>query len=214
MVRHLAGLAPALVAACLALTAGGGVAAAFTPDAGQQAEIGRVERYLNSVVTLKARFSQIAPDGEVSEGTFFLRRPGRLRFEYDQPNPVLVVADGVWLIYHDRELGQVNRWPVYATPLGVLVAEQIRLDGDMRVSNMVRQPGVLELTLVQKEKPGQGSLTLIFSDKPLELRQWWVVDVQGEVTAVALTSVEKDLKLDPKLFFFSDPRPAFLEEDR
>ena len=210
--RRLAGLAPVLISVCLALPGGG--AAAFSPDAEQQAEIGRVERYLNGTVTLQARFSQIAPDGEVSEGTFYLRRPGRLRFEYDPPNPVLVMADGVWLIYHDRELGQFNRWPVYATPLGVLVAEQIRLDGDVRVSNMVRQPGALELTLVQKNKPGQGSLTLIFSDKPLELRQWWVVDAQGEITAVALTSIEKDLKLDPKLFFFSDPVPAFLDEGR
>ena len=212
MVRRLAGLAPVLVAACLLLAAANAVA--FTPDAEQQAEIGRVERYLNGIVTLRARFSQIAPDGEVAEGTFYLRRPGRLRFEYDPPYPVLVVADGVWLIYHDRELGQVNRWPVYATPLGVLVAEQIRLDGDVRVSNMVRQPGVLELTLVQKDKPGQGSLTLIFSDRPLELRQWWLVDAQGEITAVALTSVEKDLEFDPKLFFFSDPKPFNADENR
>ncbi|MDP7602638.1 MAG: outer membrane lipoprotein carrier protein LolA, partial [Alphaproteobacteria bacterium] len=103
IVSRLAGLAPVLISVCLVLPGGG--AAAFSPNAEQQAEIGRVERYLNGTVTLQARFSQIAPDGEVSEGTFYLRRPGRLRFEYDPPNPVLVMADGVWLIYHDRELG-------------------------------------------------------------------------------------------------------------
>lgn len=208
------GLLAAAVAASVALAAFGSAAeAALTPE--DRADIARVEEYLNKIRTLRAGFIQTAPDGSVSEGELYLRRPGRLRFEYDPPSPLLVVADGIWLVLHDRKLEQVDRWPVYETPLGVLVAARIELQGgDVRVVDVERRPGILELQLVDTERPEEGSLTLVFSDDPLVLRQWYVTDAQGGVTTVAIADAEVNVGLDPELFVFNDPAPGSQHQNR
>ncbi|MDP6707969.1 MAG: outer membrane lipoprotein carrier protein LolA, partial [Alphaproteobacteria bacterium] len=89
-----------------------------------KADIALVTEYLNQVKSLEAEFIQAGPNGEFAKGRLFMQRPNRLRFEYDPPSPLLLVADGLWLILHDRELDQVDRWPVKDTPLGVLVADE------------------------------------------------------------------------------------------
>ena len=92
-------------------------------------DIARVETYLNGVRTLAANFIQVAPSGAISRGQFYLKRPGRLRFEYEPPASVLVVADGTYVNYFDVELGQLSQIGVYSTPLGVVVAQQVKLEG-------------------------------------------------------------------------------------
>ena len=98
---------------------GAGTAAAPEPaplSAGEQALVGRIEAYFNGVRTMRARFLQSASTGQVAEGTVALQRPGRMRIEYDPPVPVLIVADGTWLIYHDRGLNQISYLPLGSTP--------------------------------------------------------------------------------------------------
>lgn len=171
-----------------------------------RADVARIAAYLNEVRSLQARFIQVGPNGELAQGDLYLRRPGRLRFEYDPPSPLLLVADGFWLILHDRELEQVSRWPVFDTPLGVLVADKVELDGERtRVTEVGRQAGVLTVTLIDRERPDEGSVTLVFSEPPLRLRQWRVVDAQGGVTHLSLQGIRLNPKLDPELFFFADP---------
>ena len=181
-------------------------AAELAPD--DAAELGRVEDYLNSVTTLRARFNQVAPDGGLAEGHFYLRRPGRMRFEYAPPTPILVVADRVWLIFHDTELGQVDRLPLYSTPLGFLVRDEIEFGEPIVIETLERLPGELRLTLRDGEHEGEGVLTLVFSDPPLRLWQWRVIDAQGLTTRITLSDVEVNVPLDPKLFVFDDPAPG------
>ncbi len=195
-----------VVAAFVAGFAAAAPAAELAPD--DEAELGRIEAYLNSIATLRARFDQVAPDGALAEGHFYLRRPGRLRFEYAPPTPILVVADRVWLIFHDTELGQVDRLPLYSTPLGFLVKEEIAFTGQIVVEALERLPGELRLRLRDDENAGEGTLTLVFTEAPLRLWQWRVTDAQGLTTRITLSDVEVNVPLEPTLFVFDDPAPG------
>tara|TARA_R110002167_G_scaffold300039_1_gene504333 strand:+ start:1263 stop:1895 length:633 start_codon:yes stop_codon:yes gene_type:complete len=201
--RAVLGFAGAIAALSLL-----GAGAAQALDSEQQAEIARVEAYLNGIQSLSARFVQIGPNGELARGQLYMRRPGRLRFEYEPPTPILIVADGLWLVMQDKELGQVNRFPLYETPLGVLVAKTVDLSDGVEVRRVERQAGILRVTVIDSDRPDEGSLTIAFSDPPLLLRQWQVLDARGGVTHVALTDIRVNLPLKPELFTFIDP-PAF-----
>ena len=170
-------------------------------------DIARIVDYLNGIRTLKARFVQIAPDGGVSEGDLFMRRPGRLRFEYDPPMPLLIVADGFWLVLWDKELDHVDRVPLASTPLGFLVDEAVSLGDPLVVRRLERQPGLLNLTVFDRRREDEGELTLVFGDRPLSLRQWLVTDAQQLQTQVSLYEVETNIPVDGRLFVFSDPEP-------
>lgn len=172
-----------------------------------KADIVRAEVYMNSITTLKARFQQFAPNGTVAEGTAYFSRPGRMRLQYDPPSPLLVVADGTFLIVFDRELGEPSYIPLGSTPAGVLVRENVELNGkDLMVTRVTRAPGVLNVSLVESDDVGQGELTLVFSEQPFALRQWRVLDAQGSVTTVSLFESQNGLALDRKLFEFKDPK--------
>ncbi len=174
-------------------------------SAADQADVSRVEAYLNQVRVLKAGFTQVAPDGGLSEGLFYLSRPGRMRFEYAPPSPILIVGDGTWVVVYDAETKQVDRVPIAATPISVLVRDRVDLAKGSEVTGVRRRPGVLEITLVDPDNRDQGSITLVFADQPLELRQWLVIDSQNQITTVQLHDVVRDVRLDAKLFVFNDP---------
>lgn len=183
--------------------------AQFTPTARDQADIARVETYLNGLKTLKARFLQVAPDGGISAGTAWLSRPGRMRFEYDPPAPFLLVAGQTGLIFHDSSLRQTSNIPISRTPLGILLSERTVLSGDVSVTGIERLPGQLHISLVRSASPGDGTLTLTFADSPLTLRQWRVIDSQRKETRVSLSNMELGGRFDPKLFEFrDDPMPG------
>lgn len=171
------------------------------------APVDRVEVYLNSIKTLSARFLQVDSAGNIAHGHLYMRRPGRLRFEYDAPSPLLLVADGVWLILHDKELDQVNRFPLYETPLGVLVDDPVDLREKVEVVDVEESPGILRLKVIDRELPDEGWMGITFTDPPLLLRQWKIKDAQGGVTALSLTDIRVNRKLDPELFTFTDPIP-------
>jgi outer membrane lipoprotein-sorting protein len=170
----------------------------LTPQ--NRADESRVEAYLNNLKTLKAHFMQVAPDGQVSEGTAWLDRPGRMRFQYDPPAPFLLVASHGLLVFRDAKLGQTSNIPLGRTPLGILLADTVKLSGDVTVTGIQRLPGQLQISLVRTASPGDGTLTLVFADNPLALRQWTVVDAQRQETRVTLYNVELGGSPDPRLF--------------
>ncbi len=182
------------------------VAADLQLTAQDHADIARIETYLNGLHTLKARFLQVAPDGATSGGVAWLDRPGRMRFQYDKPSPLLLVAGHSLLVYYDRELRQTTNIPLDATPLGLLLRDNLKLAGDVTVTGIERQPGQLQVTMVRTKSPGDGSLTLVFADQPLALRQWAVVDSQHQETRVSLFDVELGGTFDPDMFTFIDPK--------
>jgi outer membrane lipoprotein-sorting protein len=178
----------------------------FQPTPQDRADLGRIETYLDSLKTLKAQFLQVAPNGAISRGNAWLERPGRMRFQYEPPSPLLLVAGHGLVVFHDKQLNQTSNIPLSQTPLGILLAEQVRLQGAVTVTGMQHLPGQIQVSLVRTASPGDGTLTLVFADNPLSLRQWTVLDAQRQETRVTLYNVELGGKFDPKLFEFIDPR--------
>lgn len=194
----------AVILLALSVTGQAGTATAgadpFLLRGADKHDVIRIQKYLNGLVTLKSRFLQATSTGHFSEGTFYLSRPGKMRIEYDPPVQFLIVADGTWLIYEDKELDQVTHIPLGMTPADILVQENLSLiSGDPLVTKVERAPGVIGVTLVRPDDDG-GQLTMIFSDKPLQLKKWIVVDPQGITTSVSLLSSQRDITFDPKLF--------------
>lgn len=178
-------------------------------SAPDRADVARVEAYLQGMHSLKAHFLQVGPDGAVTQGTAWISRPGRMRFQYDPPTPLLLVANHGEGIFQDRQLGQVSHFPLSSTPLGILLANQIHLSGAVTVSRVSRLPGQLQLTLFRTASPGDGTLTLVFADQPLALKQWSVIDAQQNETRVSLFNVELGGSFPDKLFEFVAPPPGF-----
>jgi outer membrane lipoprotein-sorting protein len=189
-----------LSAALLPLGANARAAPGVTLSSADQADIGRIESYLNGLKSLKAHFKQVTGDGALSEGTAWLQRPGRMRFQYDPPSPFLLIAAHGVLIFNDSSLQQTSNIPLSRTPLGILLADHVTLSGGVTVTGIQRLPGQIQLTLVRTDSPGDGSLTLIFADPPLTLRQWTVVDAQRRETHVTLYNVQTGGTFDPQLF--------------
>lgn len=173
-----------------------------------QADIARIEAYLNGLHTLKAHFIQVTGDGNLSEGTAWMERPGRMRFQYQPPAPFLLIAAHGVLTFHDASLQQTTNIPLGRTPLGILLAEHVTLSGGVTVTAVQRLPGQIQVTLVRTNSPGDGSLTLIFADQPLALRQWTVVDQQRRETHVTLSNVQLGGTFDQQLFEQISPPAA------
>ena len=132
-----------------------------------------------------------------------MERPGRMRFEYDPPTPLLLVAGHGLFFFHDSQLNQTTNLPLNATPLGLLLRDNLHLSGDVTVTGIERLPGQIQVTMVRTASPDDGSLTLVFADEPLALQQWVVVDAQRQETRVRLFQVELGGSFDPKLFVFN-----------
>lgn len=206
MIRRSLLLAPlALAAPARAQRAPAPPAAAALSER-DRADLVRVEAYLNAMTTLRARFLQIAQTGAAAEGTAWISRPGRMRFEYDPPEPLLLVADAGQFLMYDRELRAPTTVPVGSTPLGILLRREVRLSGDVTVTAVERSGGFLRVTLFRTSEPAEGRLTLVFNPDPLELRQWAVLDAQRRETRVSLSRIETGMRLPAGLFQFNDPR--------
>lgn len=161
----------------------------------------RIEAYLNSFSSLKARFVQMSSTGHVAEGDFVMAKPGRLRIDYDPPVPMQIISDGRFLVYDDTELEQQTHVPLGATPVAVLVSANIRLNNDdVEVTRIDRGDATVEVTLVQRDEPESGEVRLVFSDRPLALRRWVVTDAQGVKTNFALLGPQTGVPVDDDLF--------------
>jgi outer membrane lipoprotein-sorting protein len=175
----------------------------FSPD--QLDAIQKVEDYLNDITTLQSSFVQGASTGQSASGTFYLQRPGKMRFEYEPPSPILLVADGLFLTYIDKELKEINRLPLISTPLSVLVASRVDLSGgDLEVFAVNRTENTIRLALRDRKDRGAGAVSLTFTTRPMQLRQWTVVDAQGVEVRVALLDPRTGVDMEPKLFIVDD----------
>ena len=194
-----------------ALAAPQGTAAAIAPQlqlrAQERAELARIEDYLNEIRTVRSEFFQLSSNGEQARGQLYLARPGRLRIEYQPPVPILVVADGTFLIYYDSKLEQVSYVPLSSTPASILLQNNISLaEGSLMVTEFTREGNMILVTIARADNPGEGTITLSFVEDPLQLAQWSVTDAQGIVTLVKLVEPRFGIDLDRELFIFHDPR--------
>ncbi len=199
-------LAAALIV--MAVSAAGAQTEPASPDQGDdESDLARIEAYLNAIDTLRANFIQVAPDGSISDGVFYLARPGRVRFEYSPPSKILVVSKKNWITLVDYEIGQASRWRIADTPFRVLIERDIRFGKNIAVSSIERGAGNVSVSVFNKKDPKQGSIKLVFTDGPLELRQWEITDPRGQITRVGLVNIEMNIEIDASKFEFDDPRP-------
>ena len=179
-------------------------AAPLALSAGDEALVSQVEAYLNAQKGLTANFLQVASDGSTRTGKAWLQRPGKMRFAYDPPDPQLLVAGFGLLVYNDPDLGQTTNIPLSATPLGILLAPHVDLESaGVYITNINKQPGQVDLSLVRRGKEAAGTLTLSFSTDPLELRAWVVTDAQGKQTSVHLYDIAPGGPFPDSLFEFT-----------
>lgn len=202
--RRILGLALGL--AGLPLLARPGLAAALSDR--DKADIARVEGLFNGIRTMEARFTQVDSNGGYAEGKLMLRRPGRLRFEYSPPTPLVIIADGTWLVVYDKEIRQVDRYPLGRTPIGVLVRDKVKFDDGLEVTEVARDSQAFAVSVVAPDRRDDGKLTLVFTENPFEFRQWQVLDAQGINTVVTLDDIRQDVTFENKLFTFDDPPGA------
>jgi len=177
----------------------------------QRTDLARVNTYLNQLDRLQAGFMQIAPDGAVSRGKFFLNRPGRMRFEYAPPEELLIIADGTSVAVREGVDAMIDRYPIGSTPLSPILADKVKLGSEREVVAVKRDTGLLRVKLRDPKAPEKGEITLTFLDRGdanIELRQWVVIDAQGLTTQIGLSDIRATGPLDPKLFILLDPAPG------
>lgn len=170
-------------------------------------DLTKVSAYINALGTMKGRFTQYSEtSGDVGKvmGNFYMRRPGRLRFEYDPPNPIVLVSDGTLVSVEDKDLETVNSYPLKATPLNLLLKKNVDLVVEAEIVNVLREDGELHVTARADDSVAEGELTMFFSYPEIELRRWLVIDAQNIKTLIVLSDVVKDIKLDPSLFRATD----------
>ena len=176
---------------------------ALTPE--DRLTLSRIEKYLSTITTVSAEFIQTSPNGDLSQGKFYLERPGKLRMEYKPPMPILMVASNGDITYYDKELDQVTHIPMGDTLVGFLARPQIKFDDTVVITGFSNSDKTLRITLVQAKRPRDGALTLEFSDYPLVLRTMIVTDAAAQKTNVALNNARFGGVLDKSLFQFKDP---------
>lgn len=168
-------------------------------------EVARIEAFLNSFKSLKADFMQTLSDGTTLKGKVAIARPGKMRLEYEPPNENLLVADGAFVHVWDGQSKTGSSVPLGTSLADIILRDDLKLGGDIRVSDIKEYPAALLVTLVQSDNPAAGSLTLEFEDRPLKLKNWRVVDAQGLETRVAIYNQEMDVAIPSSTFFYRDP---------
>jgi outer membrane lipoprotein-sorting protein len=185
-------------------------AAASAPAAGaltgaeRTAALAAASRALNAMTTLQGRFTQVSPDRSRSAGAFYLQRPGRLRFEYESPATLLIVANGGTLYMRDRALRTTERTTLDSTPLNLILKASIDLNRDARITRVAREAGALLITARDRTGRADGEITLRLEGPNMELRSWEVVDATGARTRVSLSGVSRPASIDRRLFRVED----------
>jgi outer membrane lipoprotein-sorting protein len=172
-----------------------------TFDNKQRALVERVSTYLSGLQTLVGDFVQVGPDGNRTEGQFYIQKPGRVRFEYNPPAKIDVIADGQSVVVRDRNLATQDVYPLSQTPLRFLLADRIDLLKDTNVVS-VSADDIFVTVVVEEQQPlvGTNRLMMMFGAKDFQLRQWTVTDAQGYDTTVAVYNLDQTKKPDPSMF--------------
>jgi outer membrane lipoprotein-sorting protein len=159
-----------------------------------------ISAHLSAINTMNGEFVQFNPNGEQLQGRFFISRPGRVRFQYDPPSSIRVIADGKSVLVYDQKLQTYDIWPLSQTPLRLLLDKDLNLATSEKVTRVGVAPDLVEVELQDETRFSAGTLNLIFDHQTYELRQWTVTDQQGLQTMVALYNVEVGKQLAADLF--------------
>ena len=176
-------------------------------DTKQRALLDKVSAYLSGIQTMVGNFVQIGPDGGRTEGTFYIQKPGRVRFTYNAPSPIDIIADGSSVVVRDRNLATQDLYPLSQTPLRYLLADHLDLLRDVDVVSVTNDDTFTTVVIEQKQAMiGTSRLMMMFDAKDLGLKQWTVTDPQGFDTTVAVYNLDTAKKPDPNLFVINYQR--------
>jgi outer membrane lipoprotein-sorting protein len=185
------------LAALLAVPTAGAVAQAEAPT---DQTLSDVNAYFNAIKTMKGRFVQFGPSGEKVDGQFAIARPGKVRFHYNDPSTIDIIADGTSVAVRDRRRATQDIWPLKRTPLRFLLQDDLDLTTDANVTDVDITPDLVKVTIEENTAFGQGRLTMMFDGTSHELRQWNVVDADGQETSVSIYDVRTGEAVDAGLF--------------
>ena len=168
-----------------------------------QDDLAKIENYLNNLHSLKADFIQMASNGGTAEGKVYISKPSKIRMEYTAPEPLLIVGNGDYIIYHDKELDQITNIDYKDIPATVILTHKIKFDGtNLKVTDLYKDSGQTSVTVETPKTPGVKPITLVFDNEPFRLKQWKVIDPQNIEITVSLFEVEQDAALSDDLFKF------------
>jgi outer membrane lipoprotein-sorting protein len=191
----------------VAVAARGPAAPAPAAPLSERAIVERANAYFNGLTTLVANFVQVGGDGRRLTGTLYIQRPGKLRFEYDPPATIEVIADGSSVAVRDRKLVTQDLYTVSQTPLKFLLRDRIELGRDIKVIGAAPDPEGVRVSLEDSSTLGGTSKIALFFDASVEtLTKWRIVDPQGFQTTVALSNAERGRRVDNKLFVINYER--------
>ena len=159
----------------------------------------QVADHFSGVRTMTGQFVQFGPRGEQTGGRFFLERPGKIRFDYDDPTPVQVKADGKSVVVHNRKLDTYDMYPLSQTPLDLILKDRIDLGGD-RVKGVSQDADLLTIKMGDKKLFGDSTITMMFDPTSYDLRQWTITDAQGKDTSVILIDVKEGVRFEKRMF--------------
>lgn len=169
-------------------------------------EVIRAQKYLNGLHTAQADFTQSSSLGSRLSGQFYLDRPGKMRFDYNESKD-FIVADGVFVYFYDSQLGEQSNAPIGQTLADFLLREDLSLTKDLQVTKLYKKDGQIVMSVAQKDEPGAGYVELFFNEAPYALAKWRVVDAQNEVTEVVLKNLQTDVKFKKDgLFAYINPK--------
>jgi outer membrane lipoprotein-sorting protein len=166
----------------------------------QAAAVQKINAYFNSFQSLRGDFTQISPKGQALRGVLSLSKPGNIRFDYAPPNPLLIVSDGRWLTIMNRDKQKGDQVPLKSTPLRLIVAPTIDLLKEADVLAFEQSEGLTTVALADKKGSLGGHIILTFDETNDVLQQWVVVDGKGRRTTVQFANLERNVKLDKKIF--------------
>jgi len=178
--------------------------APFTDPANVRTDLARIDASMNATHSFQGNFVQVAPNGEVSQGEIWLQRPGKVRFEYAAPNPLLIVSDGVTLVQNDRQLETFDRVPLSATPLNYFLKENINLANDTEVIGLQKLPGQWIVSARDGSGQQEGAITMVFDSETLALQTWVISDDFGGATRVQLSNLQYNGQIDPRQFILRE----------
>lgn len=162
--------------------------------------LARLSQYLNQLQTAEGRFTQINADGSASAGTIYIHRPGRMRFEYDADDLLVIAGGGQVAIFDGRSNQWPEQYPLRRTPLNLILRRNVDLAGSGMVTALEQNGDFTHVTALDPDTPEAGTITLVFSDNPVQLRSWMITDQAGGRTQLELGAFEQGVQIRARLF--------------
>lgn len=173
------------------------------PAHAEKADLTKIENYLNNLKSLKAGFVQMASNGSTAEGQVYIAKPSKIRMEYTAPESLLIVGNGDYVIYQDKELDQITNIDYKDIPATIILTQKIKFDGkNLKVTDLYKDSGQTSVTVEIPKSPNVKPITLVFDNSPFQLKQWKVIDQQNIEVTISLFDLEKDVELNNALFKF------------